>query len=114
MTLGKYVIGFVLSLALTLVAFFLVANELLTGMQLVLALGGLALVQLVVQLTYFLHLGDEVGPRYKLASFVFMGGILLIVVVGSVWIMDNLNDNMMNMSPNQKTDYMKTQHDKGF
>lgn len=114
MTLTKYIIGFVLSLVLTLVAFYLVEKELLSGTTLVLVLGGLALVQLVVQLTYFLHLGDEVGPRYKLASFLFMGGILVIVVVGSVWIMDNLNYNMMDMSPQQKTDYMKTQHDKGF
>ena len=114
MTLTKYIIGFVLSLLLTLVAYFLVVNELMSGTTLVLTLGLLALVQMIVQLTYFLHLGDEAGPRLKLVSFAFMAGILLIVVVGSVWIMDNLNDNMMNMSPQQKTDYMKTQHDKGF
>lgn len=114
MTLSKYIIGFVLSLLLTLVAFGIVVGEVLSGMALLLALGGLALVQMIVQLLYFLHLGEEVGPRYKLASFGFMVIILLIIVVGSVWIMDNLNYNMMDMSPQQKTDYMKTQHDKGF
>ncbi len=114
MTLTKYIIGFVLSLALTIVAFVLVANELVSGIALVWTLAALALVQMLVQLTYFLHLGEEARPRYKLASFLFMGGILLIIVVGSVWIMDNLNYNMMEMTPQQKTDYMKTQHDKGF
>lgn len=114
MTLTKYIIGFVLSLVLTGVAFVLVVNEVLSGLALLWALGGLALVQMVVQLIFFLHLGDEAGPRYKLASFAFMVGILLIIVVGSIWIMNNLNYNMMEMSPQQKTDYMKTQHDKGF
>ncbi len=114
MTLTKYIVGFVLSLLLTLTAFFLVENDLLSGGALIWTLGVLALVQMIVQLAYFLHLGDELRPRYKLASFSFMTGILLIIVVGSIWIMDNLNYNMMEMSPQQKTDYMNTQRDKGF
>jgi cytochrome o ubiquinol oxidase operon protein cyoD len=114
MTLTKYIIGFILSLILTLAAYFMVVEDVATGMTIILILGVLALVQMVVQLVFFLHLGEEVGPRYKLASFLFMGGILLIIVVGSIWIMDNLNYNMMEMSPQQKSDYMKTQHDKGF
>ena len=114
MTLTKYIIGFVLSLGLTMVAYFMVVDGLLSGITLILALGALALLQMLVQLIFFLHLGDEVGPRYKLASFVFMAGILLIIVVGSIWIMNNLNYNMMDMSPGQKTDYMNTQRDKGF
>lgn len=114
MTLTKYIIGFILSLALTIVAYVLVTQELVGGMALIMVLGALAVVQMIVQLVFFLHLGDEVGPRYKLASFLFMGGILLIIVVGSVWIMNNMNYNMMNMTPQQKSDYMMTQHDKGF
>jgi predicted RNA-binding protein associated with RNAse of E/G family len=43
-----------------------------------------------------------------------MVGILVIVVGGSIWIMNNLNYNMMQMSPTEKTNYMMTQHDKGF
>jgi cytochrome o ubiquinol oxidase operon protein cyoD len=77
-------------------------------------LGVLAVAQMIVQLVFFLHLGDEVRPRYKFASFVFMAGILIIVVGGSLWIMNNLNQNMMQMSPTEKTNYMMTQHDKGF
>jgi len=114
MTLQKYIIGFVGSLLLTLVAYFLVTNNMVGGLTLLLILGGLALVQMIVQLVYFLHLGDEARPRYKLASFVFMAGILAIVVVGSIWIMNNLNANMMDMTPTEKDNYMKTQFDKGF
>lgn len=114
MTIKNYTIGFVLSLVLTLVAYFAVVNEWAAGLSLLLILGLLAVAQMIVQLIYFLHLGEESRPRYRLLSFVFMAGILLIIVVGSVWIMHSLDYNMMNMTPDEKTQYMMTQHDKGF
>lgn len=114
MTLTKYIIGFVLSLVLTMVAYLMVTETVFAGTEMVLILGVLALVQMVVQLFFFLHLGDEVGPRYKLASFLFMAAILLILIVGSIWIMNNMNYNMMEMTPDEKTQYMLKQHDKGF
>lgn len=113
MTLARYTIGFVLSLVLTMAAYYYVVLH-GSGTWLLAVLGVLALTQMTVQLVFFLHLGDEVGPRYRLASFLFMIGILVIVVGGSIWIMGHLNYNMMQMSPNQKTNYMMTQHDKGF
>lgn len=114
MTLQKYIIGFAVSFLLTLAAYFLVINNTVGGITLLLLLGGLALAQMIVQLIYFLHIGEEARPRYKLASFLFMAGVLALIVVGSIWIMNNLNANMMHMSPDQKNDYMKTQYDKGF
>ena len=69
---------------------------------------------MAVQLVFFLHLDEESGPRYKLAAFGFMALILLIVVVGSLWIMQHLNYNMTHMSPQDKNDYMTIQKDKGF
>jgi cytochrome o ubiquinol oxidase subunit IV len=113
MTLTRYILGYILSLLLTFVAYAAaVGKDFTTGLVAVLVV--LAIIQLVVQLVFFLHLGEEVGPRYKLASFVFMSVILIIIVIGSIWIMYNLDYNMMNMSPQEKSDYMMTQHDKGF
>ncbi len=113
MTLVRYFIGFALSLMLTLAAYDYVVYR---GDNTVMlsVLGILAVAQMVVQLVFFLHLGDEVKPRYKLYSILFMAGILLIVIGGSLWIMVNLNNNMAHMSPTEKTNYMMTQHDKGF
>lgn len=113
MTYTKYIIGFLLSLGLTLLAYAIVVLDLLSawavGVLLVLAVA-----QMIVQLVYFLHLGEEVGPRLKLLSFVFMEVILLIIVVGSLWIMNHLNYNMMEMSPDEKETYMMGQKDKGY
>lgn len=113
MTIAKYSIGFVLSLVLTLAAYIFVTGG-YRSPWLLAVLAVLAIVQMIVQLIFFLHLGDEAGPRIKLWSFIFMGGTLLIVVIGSIWIMNNLNYNMMNMTPSEKDNYMLTQHDKGF
>jgi cytochrome o ubiquinol oxidase operon protein cyoD len=65
----------------------------------------IAVIQLVVQLVFFLHLGQ--GNRWKTITFVFAGLVVLIVVVGSIWIMHNLDYNMMHMSPDQMVQYMK-------
>lgn len=72
-------------------------------------LGILAFGQFVVQLVYFLHLGTEQKPRWKLLVFWFMIVVVLIVVVGSLWIMYNLNYNMI-MPPEN----MNIQTQKGF
>ena len=113
MTLPRYTIGFVLSLLLTIVAYYYVVargdNPLL-----LIVLAALAIVQMIVQLVFFLHLGEEAGSRYKLMSFAFMVVVLGIVVIGSLWIMVNMNQNMMHMSPSEKTNYMTTQNDQAF
>lgn len=99
-TLLSYISGFGFSIVLTLTVFVLVNNHVVTGHQasshgfLVLAIMGLALVQLVVQLVFFLHMGSEPKPRWNLAVFMFMLVILIVIVGGSLWIMDNLNYNM--------------------
>lgn len=92
-----YVIGFVLSLLLSLGAYAAVANHWLQGSMLIVAIVSLAIVQLVVQLVCFLHLGTETKPRWKLVAFWFMLMVLGILVFGSLWIMQNLNYNMMNV-----------------
>ncbi len=54
-----------------------------------------ALMQLLVQLIFFLHLGREAKPRWNLIMLISTFGIVLLIVVGSIWIMDHLNYNMM-------------------
>jgi cytochrome o ubiquinol oxidase operon protein cyoD len=105
-----YVIGFVSSIVLTLFAYILVVNHVISGTGLVAAIVGLAIIQLFVQLFFFLHLGEEKKPRWNLMALLFAATVVIIVVFGSLWIMSNLNYNMMpNM--NDKTDL---QDQKGF
>ncbi len=113
--LKNYAVGFMLSLAITLIMFWIVlahiydASFSFSTAVIIPMLGILAFSQFVVQLVYFLHLGTETRPRWKLIVFWFMIIVVLIVVVGSLWIMYNLNYNMM--MPPENMD-IKTQ--KGF
>ncbi len=89
-----YTIGFILSLILTIVPFTLVAQKMLHGNVLIAALFGFALLQLYVQLVFFLHMGQGRDRRWNLAAFLFTVLVVLIVVLGSLWIMNNLHYNM--------------------
>ena len=94
-TIKSYVIGFILSIVLTLIAYFLVIDNMLSRNPLLATIIILALLQMWIQLKFFLHIGHESYPRWKLLSFLFMGLVLFILVFGSLWIMSELNYNVM-------------------
>jgi len=94
-TFITYAVGYTLSLVLTGTAFLVVATKAFDARGLILAIVSLAVAQLFVQLLFFLHLGRETKPRWKLIVFMFMLMVLAILVVGSLWIMQNLNYRMM-------------------
>lgn len=98
----SYIYGFLLSLVLTLAAYLLVTNKILTGPLLIVAVTGLALVQLFIQLILFLHLGSETKPRWNQLAFVSTVVVAVIIVFGSVWIMKNLDYHMTSQDINQK------------
>jgi cytochrome o ubiquinol oxidase operon protein cyoD len=52
-------------------------------------------IQVLVHLVYFLHLDSKSEGGWNMVAIVFSAIIILIVVVGSLWIMWNLNYNMM-------------------
>jgi cytochrome o ubiquinol oxidase operon protein cyoD len=95
-TLKSYIIGFILSIALTLIPYAIVVHHMLTGDALVIAVILLAVAQLFVQLVFFLHLSAAPEQRWNLLTFAFTVLILAILVIGSLWIMWNLNYNMMD------------------
>ena len=103
---GKYVFGFVASVALTLVAYILVTHGHAGKDTIVAIISGLAVVQFLVQMLFFLHLGEERRPRWKLLVAVLMAGFVLLIVFGSIWIMNNLN---YRMTPQQQEQYLHSQ-----
>lgn len=97
-----YSIGFVLSVVLTLTAYLLVVHQVYSGWGLAYAIIGLALVQLLVQLLFFLHLGKENEPRWNVLIFDFTLLVVVILVIGSIWIMNNLHYNMTPQQAEQE------------
>lgn len=94
-TFKSYLAGFIMCIILTLAAYFLVSERWLSGWNLILSISGLGIIQFVVQLIFFLHLGKETRPHWNFLIFLFMGLIALIIVAGSLWIMYNLNERVM-------------------
>jgi len=113
-TLKSYVIGFISSVVLTMTAYILMevhvnsVHETFSHPFLIFAILTLAIIQLVIQLMFFLHLGNETGPRWNLVVLLSTVGIVLLLVVGSIWIMNHLNYNMM-ASPDQMNAYIQSQ-----
>lgn len=94
-SLIAYSIGFIGSIALTLTAYLLVTNAVFSGWTTAIVIACLAVIQAIVQLVFFLHLGQEDRPRWRLLTMLAMLAILIIVVFGSIWVMYDLNDRMM-------------------
>ncbi len=92
---ASYAFGYFASLVLTAVAFFLVGEKILSGPTLGLAIFALAVIQVVVQLRYYLNFGKETAPKWNTWSFFFMLILLLIIVIGTLIIMANLDYRMM-------------------
>jgi cytochrome o ubiquinol oxidase subunit IV len=114
---ATYITGYLLSIILTLTAYFIVkrhvdsAQLIYTHRYLLLALAWLAIAQLMVQLVAFLHLGRGSRARWNLTVFGFMLIVVIIVAAGSLWIMSNLN---YRMTPQQMNQYMVSQESGGL
>jgi cytochrome o ubiquinol oxidase operon protein cyoD len=93
----SYVIGFALSLVLTILSFWAVKSGVVPHGEILPAIVVLAVVQLLVQLVFFLHMGTGPDKGENLGVFVFTLLIIAIMVAGTVWVMHNMNANMMPM-----------------
>jgi cytochrome o ubiquinol oxidase subunit IV len=106
----SYTVGFILSLFFTLVPYLMVTRDVATGWIVPAALTVFAIAQVFVQLIFFLHLGQERKPRWHNITFGFMLMVIIIVIFGSLWIMNNLNYN--TMTPQDTNTYI--QHEEGI
>jgi len=90
-----YAIGFVLSLILTAIPFWLVMGNVLPPDTTKYVILGFAAVQLVVQMIYFLHMNAKSEGGWNLMALILTVVLLVIVLAGSIWVMHHMNANMM-------------------
>jgi cytochrome o ubiquinol oxidase operon protein cyoD len=101
-SVGSYITGFVLSVICTLIPYSLVVNKTVTGNSLLAVIVGFATLQVLIQVFFFLHLGRGPKPLYNIAFFAATVGIIMVVVGGSLFIMNNLHYNMLPPSDTAK------------
>ncbi len=99
-TTRSYIIGFVLSLIFTIIPYLMVVNKMVTGNALLISILGIAVLQMFIQIFFFLHLGRGPKPFYNVVFFFGTAGIIMIVISASLFIMSNLYRNML---PNEVT-----------
>ena len=92
-----YAIGFVLAAALTAASFGLAVSHWLTPASLVAALIVLAIAQMIVHLIFFLHITTAPAHNTNILALLVTLLIIVLVVVGSLTIMAQLNTHMVPM-----------------
>lgn len=93
-TTSSYIIGFILSLIFTIIPYHLVVNKVLHGNVLLAVILGIGVLQMAIQLLFFLHLGRGPKPLYNVVFFFATAGVIVITIGASLLIMNNLYRNM--------------------
>ncbi len=97
-TFGSYMTGFVLSVILTAIPFWLVMGNVIADKQVTAVLVmGLGLVQIIVHMIFFLHMDTKSEGGWNMLALLFTVVLVLITLSGSLWVMHNLNTYMMPM-----------------
>ncbi len=97
--LYSYIIGFALSLLLTIIPYSIVTERVFSQKSLLVGVVLFGIAQLIVQVIFFLHLPAKTKPFWNIIVFIFTLIIIMFLVVGTLWIMYHLNYNMMGVSP---------------
>jgi cytochrome o ubiquinol oxidase operon protein cyoD len=96
----SYMTGFVLSVILTAIPFWLVMSDVLgNAVHTTLIIMAFAVVQIVVHMIYFLHMNTKSEGGWTILALIFTLTLVVITLTGSIWVMYHLNTNMMPTSP---------------
>jgi len=90
-------LGLGFSIVLTVAAFLLAGSNIIYAPAVPVALIVLAIAQMGVHLVFFLHITTGPDNTNNVLALAFGVLVVALIVVGSIWIMDHLNQNMMPM-----------------
>jgi len=95
-TFRSYMTGFILSVILTAIPFWLVmANVIKGSVETSIVVMAFAAVQIVVHMIYFLHMNTKSENGWSMMALIFTIVMVVIALSGSLWVMSHLNSNMM-------------------
>jgi cytochrome o ubiquinol oxidase operon protein cyoD len=94
-SIGVYTVGLAFALLLTATSFIVSQTHLLWEPGVPVGLAVLAIAQMGVHLVFFLHLNSGPDNTNNILALAFGILIVTLVVSGSLWIMANLNGNMI-------------------
>ena len=92
-----YLAGLGLAILLTATSFYVAGTDLVWQPSIPVALVVLAIAQMGVHLVFFLHITSGPDNTNNVLALAFGVLIVILLLGGSLWIMANLNHNMMPM-----------------
>ena len=117
-TFSGYMVGFVLSIILTAIPFWLVMAKIIDNRTTaVLVLGAFAVAQILVHMVCFLHMNGKVEGGWTMVSTIFTVVFVAIAIAGTLWVMFHMNTNMMpshgDHGPHSQNAPLEQQHQHG-
>jgi cytochrome o ubiquinol oxidase subunit IV len=100
----SYLIGFGLAVLLTITSFFISGTTLVWEPSIPVALVVLAIAQMGVHLAFFFHITTGPDSVNNVLALAFGVLIVFLVLLGSLWIMANLHNNLAPMEEPMKTE----------
>lgn len=101
-TLRGYATGFILAVILTAIPFWLVMGKVFSNSATAgFVVLGIAAVQIVVHMIYFLHMNTKVEGGWSMLAMLFTVMVVVIMLSGSIWVMYHMNHNMMPSMMNE-------------
>ncbi|USP02576.1 cytochrome o ubiquinol oxidase subunit IV [Bartonella taylorii] len=98
---GSYLVGFILAVFFTLGSFIPVMYGMMESWAIstkVAYLIGMAIIQIIVQIVFFLHLNSGPDAKWNLSALWFAVICVFIIIGGTWWAISHLNYNMMGGS----------------
>jgi cytochrome o ubiquinol oxidase operon protein cyoD len=93
-----YVVGLVLATLLTIGSFWIGSGGIVWGPGIPVALVALAIAQMGIHIIFFLHISTGPDNTNNVLALAFGVLIVFLVLVGTLWIMANLQHNMLSMA----------------
>jgi cytochrome o ubiquinol oxidase subunit IV len=93
----SYLIGLALAVLLTAAAFYVAYTNLIWAPGIPMALAALGIAQIGVHLVFFLHMTTAPDNTNNALALAYGVVIVALILIGSLWIMNNLNTRMMPM-----------------
>ncbi|MBC1475026.1 cytochrome aa3 quinol oxidase subunit IV [Listeria grandensis] len=84
----KHIVGFALSIALTLLAVWVVFESTLSKSVIITVIFIFAFIQAALQLLMFMHMTEGQNGRIQVSNILFAAFIAIVVVMGSYWVME--------------------------
>ena len=95
-TFRSYMTGFVLSVVLTAIPFWLVMSGIVgSSVWTAIIVMAFAVAQIFVHMVYFLHMNGRSEGGWNMMALIFTLVLVVITLTGSLWVMYHLNVNMM-------------------